>query len=689
MFKRKLRKHLLYKSKRFLNAVSKTTKGGFLILISVAFIVLFSLSPRTIILAQANELLEVSSDGRWLIKKDSGEPFFLIADSAWRLHSLSPSEQNTYFQDRQSKGFTAAYVGLTTYWSSDPDYYASNANGDKPFNSDSDCLDWNNDYFEYFSEMIERAASYDIYIIIEMGEPTDSRRPFFVGYGNTSKAKDWGEKVGHYFKNHPNIIFVLGQDRDADEDGLDLHRAVAEGLVKGVTGQDVSWDEESSAWDQLLLTYHPSGGRDNSSDWFHKDEWLDFNGIELWSGSNQRYIYDEIRHDYSLSPTKPTFLIEGAYEDRTKSVPEDDDSVNDYWIRYTAYNAFFSGGCGTSYGHTYVYAFPSGWQDNLDDDGVNDMLHLRNLIVNDERPFTQLELSDDTIQSSVGSGFERRLCLRAKNGEFLYVYLPRGGSVEIDMSKISPSENATVVAQWYNPRNGLYSDIGEYENSGNQWFTAPDSGKGNDYVLVLIAKESVSSPVCSSLTYPTDKWQRVWYDYPDGSCLGNGPDENDEQFNNDWQYKVIAYGKEDDIQFSSSRRINFSSAGDYRFTVGSDDGIRLWIDNDLKIDSWADRAYVTDSIDIDLSAGYHDLRIDYYESKSNARVSFSFTFLASSIPGDLDGDGDVDIFDLVIVGNCFGLEATGDCERADANNSGGTIDIFDLVMVGSHFGEKG
>jgi len=58
----------------------------------------------------------------------------------------------------------------------------------------------------------------------------------------------------------------------------------------------------------------------------------------------------------------------------------------------------------------------------------------------------------------------------------------------------------------------------------------------------------------------------------------------------------------------------------------------------------------------------------------------------SSIPGDLDGDGDVDIFDLVIVGNCFGLEATGDCERADANNSGGTIDIFDLVMVGSHFG---
>ena len=56
------------------------------------------------------------------------------------------------------------------------------------------------------------------------------------------------------------------------------------------------------------------------------------------------------------------------------------------------------------------------------------------------------------------------------------------------------------------------------------------------------------------------------------------------------------------------------------------------------------------------------------------------------IPGDLNNDEVVDIFDLVIVGNCFGREAVGDCERADANDSGGIIDIFDLVMVGSHFG---
>jgi len=58
------------------------------------------------------------------------------------------------------------------------------------------------------------------------------------------------------------------------------------------------------------------------------------------------------------------------------------------------------------------------------------------------------------------------------------------------------------------------------------------------------------------------------------------------------------------------------------------------------------------------------------------------------IPGDVDGDGDVDISDLVIVGSSFG-KSPGDAgydPRADANDSGGAIDIADLVLVGSNFG---
>jgi hypothetical protein len=55
--------------------------------------------------------------------------------------------------------------------------------------------------------------------------------------------------------------------------------------------------------------------------------------------------------------------------------------------------------------------------------------------------------------------------------------------------------------------------------------------------------------------------------------------------------------------------------------------------------------------------------------------------------GDVNADGSVDIFDLVLVAQNFGLTSGFDT-RADLN-SDGTVDIFDLVTVAQNFGKSG
>jgi len=59
-----------------------------------------------------------------------------------------------------------------------------------------------------------------------------------------------------------------------------------------------------------------------------------------------------------------------------------------------------------------------------------------------------------------------------------------------------------------------------------------------------------------------------------------------------------------------------------------------------------------------------------------------------SIAWDVNGDGTVDILDLVIVGSHFGELITPFAHPNPDVNVDGVVDISDLVMVGTHFGEE-
>jgi uncharacterized protein YraI len=71
------------------------------------------------------------------------------------------------------------------------------------------------------------------------------------------------------------------------------------------------------------------------------------------------------------------------------------------------------------------------------------------------------------------------------------------------------------------------------------------------------------------------------------------------------------------------RVYNFAP-GTYRFQATMDDGMRVYIDNQLVIDSWQEGNVRTIEVDVNLSSGPHQLVVDYFEKGGNAVAGFTW-----------------------------------------------------------------
>jgi hypothetical protein len=181
---------------------------------------------------------------------------------------------------------------------------------------------------------------------------------------------------------------------------------------------------------------------------------------------------------------------------------------DDYDVRLAAYRALLAGAAGHTYGNNNIWQMykpkpgESGdaargrdlfggpgsiiganipWHEALDHPGAFQMRYVRRLF--ESLPFTKLVPDQRLILNGPTSGGAKIRAARASDGSFALIYSPRGESFTLDKSVIKGEQQRQY---WYDPRYGVSYVIKDQDSWGIQTFTPPSSGRGNDWVLVLV-----------------------------------------------------------------------------------------------------------------------------------------------------------------------------------------------------------
>jgi len=146
----------------------------------------------------------------------------------------------------------------------------------------------------------------------------------------------------------------------------------------------------------------------------------------------------------------------------------------------------------------------------------------------------------------------------------------------------------------------------------------------NSAYVTILNSGTVSSP-------PTGNWAASYWNNVN---LQGSPavTRNEAAIDYDWGNGSPAAGvNADNFSTRWTSNANFT-AGNYRFVATMDDGMRVWVDNSLIIDSWYDSPLRTIRADRAMSAGPHNIRVEYYEHGGGAVAQFYWQLLSTPAP---------------------------------------------------------
>jgi hypothetical protein len=421
---------------------------------------------------------KVSENKRFVLR--DGKPFFWMGDTAWELfHRLNREQAEYYLKRRAEQGYTVIQAVVLAEFDG---LHVPNPYGDVPLENDDPTKPIEK-YFQHVDYIIEKANQYGLVIALL---PTWGDKVFKNSWGKgpeiftTGNAKIYGKWIGDRYKDRKNIIWVLGGDRNPrpQSDDVEIWRAMAVGIQEGVGGAD-----------KALISFHPQPNEDSSAEWFHNDEWLDFNMFQN-GHCRDKAVYSYISRVYQKMPSKPIMDAEPIYEDHPVCFnAKEFGTSNSYDCRRYAYLDLFAGAFGHTYGCHDIWQFYSPyreavnsphiyWQEAMELPAANQMKFIRQLIESrpmlDRVPDQSLVEEDDLY---VGERIQA-----TRGNDYAFVYAANGKPFTVNLGKISGNQ---LNSYWFNPRNGETKFFEKLDNKGKKKFTPPSTGYGQDWVLVL------------------------------------------------------------------------------------------------------------------------------------------------------------------------------------------------------------
>ena len=435
--------------------------------------------------------LTVSDNQRYLIHKNDSTPFFYLGDTAWEMSRKSTKEEIIkYLDNRESKGFTAVQVVIMSHQRF-PN--VRNRNGKRVFNSDTNFLKINPEYFDYVDTIVEEINERDMLAVLvplwawmhRLHTPYSSKEKYL----SDREAFNLAEYVGARYAAG-DVAWIIGGDNRYDSN------------AKKEFWSNFAHKIGEAGGNRQLMTLHPKGHH-SSLDYFdNTTSWIDFNMYHSSHRAKNDYTYEAALEGYKAEPTKPVINGEPCYEDIYHHLWEPGDTTEAHTfrikprhVRQAVYESVLSGSImGVAYGANGIWQWHKGdmWASHRPRYKVLKAMHfpgskhvaiMKSLL--QEYDWYELKPAPGNILDY--SGQEK--VMMARNQKVMLIYSPTGN--ETYEVKI-PEDNILHSVQFYDPTTGeLVEDVevSDTENrnrfvskSGNQLEVSnPDT---SDWVLV-------------------------------------------------------------------------------------------------------------------------------------------------------------------------------------------------------------